>query len=228
VDAQAVVVSPAHQYPSGVIMHPERRAQLIAWARETGGLVVEDDYDAEYRFGSRPIAPLRSSARDCVAYVGTTSKVLAPALRLGWLLVPPRMASAVAEEHSTAHAQPSVINQQAFATLLENGDVDRHLRRTRSLYRARRGAVLSAVTNQVPLRITGGAAGLHLMAWLSPQSSEREVVARASRAGIAVDGLHTACAVTRELRPALVLGYGAISESVIPAAISQLAEVVSG
>jgi GntR family transcriptional regulator/MocR family aminotransferase len=120
-----------------------------------------------------------------------------------------------------------VINQQAFATLLENGDVDRHLRRTRAIYRARRAAVLSSVTKQVPMRITGGAAGLHIMAWLSPWASEREVVVRAGRAGVAVDGLHTACAVTRELRPALVLGYGAISESVIPAAISRLAEVVS-
>jgi GntR family transcriptional regulator/MocR family aminotransferase len=226
-DAQAVIVSPAHQYPSGVIMHPERRGQLIAWARDTGGLVVEDDYDAEYRFGQRPMAPLRSSARDCVAYVGTTSKVLAPALRLGWLIVPPRMASAVAAEHAVAHAQPSVINQQAFATLLDSGDIDRHLRRTRAVYRARRAALLSSVTDHVPLRITGGAAGLHLMAWLSPHTSECEAVAKASSVGIAVDGLHTACAVTRQLRPALVLGYGAISESVIPAAISKLAEVIS-
>jgi GntR family transcriptional regulator/MocR family aminotransferase len=226
-DVQAVVVSPAHQYPTGVIMHPERRRQLIAWARERDALVVEDDYDAEYRFGSSPMAPLRSVAADCVAYVGTTSKVLAPDLRLGWLLVPARLASAVAEEHSVAHAQPSVINQAAFASLLETGEVDRHLRRTRAIYRARRAAVLSSVTDQVRLRVTGGAAGLHLMAWLSEAANESEVVAKAGRAGVAVEGLHSGCAVTRELRPALVLGYGAIPESAIPAAIARLAEATS-
>jgi GntR family transcriptional regulator/MocR family aminotransferase len=208
-------------------MHPERRAQLTAWARDTGALIVEDDYDAEYRFGSRPIAPLRSRAGDCVAYVGTTSKVLAPDLRLGWLLVPAHMAAAVSAEHSVAHALPSVINQAAFATLLESGDFDRHLRRTRAIYRARRAAVLASVISRVPLRITGGAAGLHLMAWLPPQASECDVVAKANLVGVAVDGLRGACAVKRDLRPALVVGYGAISEAAIPAAISALIDVVS-
>jgi GntR family transcriptional regulator/MocR family aminotransferase len=228
-DAQVVVVSPAHQYPSGVIMHPTRRIQLIRWALDTGGLIVEDDYDAEYRFGSRPIAPLRSSAAECVAYIGTTSKVLAPGLRLGWLLVPPRLAEAVAEVYSVSSAQPSVIDQAAFAALLENGDVDRHLRRTRRPYGARRATLLTAAASSAPaLRITGGAAGLHVMAWLPEGSDEAGVVADAARRGIAVDGLHHACAVSRELGPALLLGYGAIATSSIPAAISSLAECLEG
>ncbi len=223
-DVQAVVVSPAHQYPTGVIMHPSRRLQLIRWAQDTGGLIVEDDYDAEYRFGSRPIAPLRSIAPDCVAYVGTASKVLAPALRLGWLLVPPRLAERVSTEHEVAYAQPSVVDQLGFATLLDSGELDRHLRRTRRIYRARRAAMLSALTSLTPsLRLTGGAAGLHLMAWLPRQVDEDRVVAEAAHRDVAVDGLHTACGVYRQLGPALVLGYGAITEPAIPAALSRLA-----
>ena len=225
-DAQAVVVSPAHQYPTGVIMHPARRAQLIRWARETGGLIVEDDYDAEYRFGSRPIAPLRSFAPDNVAYVGTTSKILAPALRLGWLLVPPALAEAVSAEHAVSQTQPSVLNQAAFATLLEEGDIDRHLRRTRRTYRQRRSALMSALQTFIPsLRVTGGAAGLHLMGWLPRGMSESELVAEAGLQGIGLDGLHTACRVARELGPVLVLGYGAINADAIAPAISRMAEL---
>src|ERR1700759_2356911 len=111
-------------------MHPTRRLELIKWARETGGLIVEDDYDAEYRFGARPLAPLRSIAADHVAYVGTASKVLAPALRLGWLLVPPDLGPLVEAEHAVSYAQPGVIDQAAFATLVESGELDRHLRKT--------------------------------------------------------------------------------------------------
>ncbi len=227
-DAQAVVVSPAHQYPSGVIMAPARRAELIRWSLETGGLIVEDDYDAEYRFGSRPIEPLRSAAPDCVAYAGTTSKVLAPAVRLGWLIVPPRLADAVSEAHGVSYAQPSVIDQAALATMFETGALDRHLRRTRSVYRSRRAAVIGAARNLAPsVRVTGGAAGLHVMAWLPTQITETDVAAEALRRGVAVDPLHSACAVTRDLGPALVLGYGAISASAIPTAMSHLAACVA-
>ena len=160
-DAQAVVVSPAHQYPGGAVMHPSRRERLLAWSRETGGLIVEDDYDAEYRYGTLPPAPLRSADAAHVAYVGTTSKTLAPALRLGWLIVPPHLAETVSAQHAVSYAQPSVINQAVFASLLENGEFDRHLRRTRIIYQARRRALVAAVERFAPgLRLTGGAAGL--------------------------------------------------------------------
>ncbi len=226
-DAQAVVVSPAHQYPTGVLMHPMRRLELIKWARETGGLIVEDDYDAEYRFGSKPIAPLRSIARGRVAYVGTLSKVLAPSLRLGWVLVPSRLAEAVTAEHSVSYAQPSVLDQTAFATLVERGELDRHLRKTRTTYQTRRATLLASLATAMPsLRISGGAAGLHLLLWLPRDVSEETVVAQAAQREVAVDGLHTACSVSRDLGPALVLGYGGITEAAIPEAISRLAECV--
>jgi GntR family transcriptional regulator/MocR family aminotransferase len=228
-DAQAVVVSPAHQYPTGVLMHPTRRIELLRWARETGGLIVEDDYDAEYRFGAKPIAPLRSIARDRVAYIGTTSKVLAPALRLGWLLAPARLAPLVAAQHAVSYAQPHVMDQAAFARLVDSGELDRHLRKTRSTYRVRRATLLTSVAATMPsVRISGGAAGLHLMVWLPRHLSEDAVVAWAAQREITVDGLHATCAVSRELGPALVLGYGGIAEPAIPEAISRLAECIYG
>ncbi len=228
-DVQAVVVSPAHQYPTGVVMHPARRGELIGWARRTGALIIEDDYDAEYQFDGRPIAPLRSLAPDCVIYVGTTSRILAPALRIGWLLVPRRLTEALAAAHEVASTQPSVINQSALATLLERGDIDRHLRHARCSYRARRAALLAALARALPsVRLSGGAAGLHMMAWLPRGTNEEGVVAEAVRRGVAVDGLHGDCAVTRALAPALVLGYGSIAEASIPAAVAQLAPAIEG
>ena len=227
-NVQAVVVSPAHQYPTGVIMHPSRRLELIRWAQDTGGLIVEDDYDAEYRFASKPVAPLRSVAPNLVAYVGTASKILAPGLRLGWLIVPARLADRVTAEHAVAYAQPSVIAQSVFAILLERGDIDRHLRKARGTYRARRAILLRCLASLIPsLRVTGGAAGLHLLAWLPKHVSEQAVVAAAAESEVAVDGLHGACAVSRDLGQALVLGYGAINESAIPVAITRLAACLS-
>ena len=191
-------------------------------------MIIEDDYDAEYRFGSEPIAPLRARAADVVVYTGTTSKILAPGLRLGWLLVPTRLSQAVASEHAVSYAQPAVTNQRAFATLIENGEIDRHLRRARGVYRRRRSALISAIKESIPsLRLSGGAAGLHLIGWLPAQVNEDCLVAEAARAGVAIDGLRTRCSVTIRHGPALVLGYGAIAESAIPAAIGRLAQCVN-
>jgi GntR family transcriptional regulator/MocR family aminotransferase len=227
--AQAVVVSPAYQYPTGVTMHPTRRLELLRWARETGGLIVEDDYDAEYRFRARPLPPLRSIERDRVIYIGSTSKVLAPALRLGWLLVPPSLTPLLAEQHEVSYAKPSVLDQAAFAGLVESGELDRHLRKARGTYRARRAALLSSLTTTMPsLRISGGAAGLHLLVWLPRHLNEDAVVASAAQGEIAIDGLHTACGVSRRLGPALILGYGGIVEPAIGEAIFRLARCIEG
>lgn len=181
--ARAVVVSPSHQYPTGAVMHPARRAELIAWARRTGGLVVEDDYDAEYRYDGTPIASLQSLAPDHVAYIGTCSKILAPGLRLGWLIVPDRLAGEQATAHGVAYAQPSVITPAGYANLLERGGVDWHLRRTRRVYRARRAALVQALAAELPeVRVQGASSGLHLMAWLPPHADETTVSARARTA----------------------------------------------
>jgi GntR family transcriptional regulator / MocR family aminotransferase len=228
-NADAVVLSPAHQYPTGTVLAPERRARLIAWARRRGALVVEDDYDSEYRYDREPIASLQGLAPDCVAYVGTASKTLAPALRLGWVVVPSHLVGELAAQHGVARAVPSVILQAAYAVLLERGDVDRHLRRTRRRYQARRNALIGALEERMPQASVGGtAAGLHLIAWLPDGTDESAIVDAAARRGVAVHALHRDCAVAGSLPPALLLGYGLIVESAIPRAVAELALAATG
>ncbi len=126
IDADAVVLAPAHQYPTGTVLAPARRAELIAWARRRGALIVEDDYDAEYRYDREPIASLQGLAPDCVAYVGTASKTLAPGIRLGWVLVPSHLVGEMAAQHGVARALPSALIQAAYAMVLERRRTNRH------------------------------------------------------------------------------------------------------
>lgn len=223
-DPDAVVLSPAHQYPTGTILAPERRAQVIAWARRRGAVIVEDDYDADYRYGREPIASLQGLAPDCVAYVGTASKTLAPSLRLGWVLVPGHLVGELAVEHGVARAVPSVLMQATYAALLERGDIDRHLRRTRRRYQTRRNVLIEALSERMPHASVGGtAAGLHLIAWLPEGSDEAAIADAAAARGVAIHTLHQDCSVTESRPPALLLGYGLISESAIPRAVDELA-----
>lgn len=226
-DVDAVVVSPAHQYPTGVVLAPERRSQLIAWARRRGALIVEDDYDAEYRYDREPLASLQGLAPDCVAYVGTTSKTLAPGLRLGWVLVPSHLVGETAEYHAAAGAVPSVLMQATYATLLARGDIDRHLRRARLRYRTRRNALIAELQQALPeARLAGAAAGLHLIAWLPEDADEAAITDAAARRGVALHSLHQQCSVTAPLPPALILGYGMITEASIPRAVQELAGAI--
>ena len=224
VDVDAVVLSPAHQYPTGTVLAPERRAELITWARRRGSLIVEDDYDAEYRYDRDPIASLQGLAPDCVAYVGTASKTLAPGLRLGWILVPSHLVGEMAAQHGVTRATPSVVAQSTYATMLERGDIDRHLRRTRRRYNARRNALAGALAAHLPEASIGGAsAGLHLIAWLPHGTDEAAIVDAAAGRGVAVHSLHEDCSVTGPFPPALLLGYGLVVEPAIPRAVRELA-----
>jgi GntR family transcriptional regulator / MocR family aminotransferase len=220
----AVVLSPAHQYPTGAVLAPARRAELIAWARRHGTLVVEDDYDAEYRYDREPIASLQGLAPDCVAYVGTASKTLAPGLRLAWVLVPSHLVGEMAAQHAVTRAMPSVLMQAAYATLLERGGIDRHLRRTRRRYHARRNALVQALAKWLAeARVGGASAGLHLIAWLPDGTDEAAITGAAAKRGVAIHTLHQDCAVTAPVAPALLLGYGLIPEPAIPRAVQELA-----
>ena len=222
-DVDAVVLSPAHQFPTGVVLAPERRAALIAWARRRGALIVEDDYDAEYRYDREPIAALQGLAPDCVAYVGTASKTLAPAIRLGWI-VPPAQLVADAAAAQVIRASPDVLTQATFARLLEGGEIDRHLRRTRRIYAARRDVLIDALAKHFPdATIAGAAAGLHLVLWLPEDVDEHAIADEAARRALAIYTLHRDFAVTAPYPPALLLGYGMIAEPAIPHAIAQLA-----
>ena len=223
-DVDAVVLSPAHQYPTGTILAPARRSELIAWARRRGALIVEDDYDSEYRYGSEPIAALQGLAPDCVAYVGTSSKTLAPGVRLGWILVPSHLVGEMADQHGVARAMPSTLTQAAFAALLREGAIDRHLRRTRREYQIRRSALIEALGRHLPgAGVGGAAAGLHLTAWLPADADEAAIADAAARRGVAIHTLHQDCWVTAARGPALLLGYGLITAPAIPRAVEQLA-----
>jgi GntR family transcriptional regulator/MocR family aminotransferase len=227
-DVDAVVLSPAHQYPTGVVLAPKRRAELIAWARRRGTLIVEDDYDSEYRYDRDPLAALQGLAPDCVAYLGTASKTLAPALRLAWALVPSHLVGEMAAQRGVMRAMPGVLEQAAYATLLQRGDIDRHLRRTRHRYHARRNALVQALAERMPAASVGGAsAGLHLIAWLHEGSEETAIADAAAGRGIAIHTLHQDCSVTAPNAQALLLGYGLISEPAIPRAVRELAAVAA-
>jgi GntR family transcriptional regulator/MocR family aminotransferase len=204
-DVDAVVLSPAHQYPTGGVLGPARRAQLIAWARRRGALIVEDDYDSEYRYDREPIAALQGLAPDCVAFLGSASKTLAPGLRLGWLLVPSHLVGEAAAQQGVTRAMPSVLTQAAYAWLLERGEIDRHLRRTRRHYHARRDILIEALESSLPGAHVGGAsAGLHLMVWLPQEADEASISDAAADRGVAIHTLHQDCAVAAPRSPALL------------------------
>jgi GntR family transcriptional regulator/MocR family aminotransferase len=223
-EVDAVVLSPAHQYPTGTVLAPARRTQLIAWARRRGTLIVEDDYDSEYRFDREPIASLQGLAPDCVAYIGTASKTLAPGLRLAWSLLPSHLVADAVVQHGVTRAMPSVLNQAAYAILLERGDIDRHLRRTRRRYHTRRNALVDALATSLPDATVGGAsAGLHLIAWLPDGADEIAIADEAAKRGVAVHTLHRDCSVIGPISPALLLGYGLIAEPAIAPAVQELA-----
>jgi len=223
-DVDAVALSSAHQYPTGTVLSPTRRAELMTWARRRGTLIVEDDYDAEYRYDREPLASLQGLAPDCVAYVGTASKTLAPGVRVAWVLVPSHLVGEMAAQHGVARAVPSPLMQAAYAVLLERGAIDRHLRRTRRRYHARRNLLIECLERSLPEATVGGAAaGLHLIGWLPEGADEGAISDGAASRGVAIHTLHHDCAVAARFAPALLLGYGLIPEPAIPLAIEQLA-----
>jgi GntR family transcriptional regulator/MocR family aminotransferase len=226
-EVDAVAITPAHQFPTGVVMTPARRSALVAWARRRGALIVEDDYDAEYRYDRQPVASLQGLAPDSVAFGGTTSKTLAPALRMAWMVLPVGFVADVEHQYAATFASPPVIEQAAMAGFISSGELDRHLRRTRRLYRARHDALIAALGEQLPeLRIGGASAGLHLLASLPDDLDEAAVYAAARRRGVAVHTLHRHCTSVAPPRGALVLGYAQVAEPSLWEAASELAGAV--
>ncbi|GIF78599.1 MocR-like pyridoxine biosynthesis transcription factor PdxR [Asanoa siamensis] len=222
----AVLVTPAHQYPTGVVLAPHRRAALIAWARATGGLIVEDDYDAEFRYDRDPVGCLQGLAPDVVAHLGSASKALAPALRLGWLCPPrDRRASVHAAKVAADYGGP-VLERLAFAELLATGGYDRHLRQSRRAYRRRRDALVAALAAHLPgTRVHGVAAGLHLVVELPPGTDDAALAARAHAAGLGPVPL-SATRLTPGGPPGLVIGYAGQSPDRIAASVRRLGEIV--
>jgi GntR family transcriptional regulator/MocR family aminotransferase len=215
-----VVVAPAHQFPTGAVLSPERRTALVAWARRTGALVVEDDYDAEYRYDRDPIGSLQGLAPDQIAYGGSASKSLAPAVRLGWLVVPRDLSAPMAALQLRRGGMPSALQQLALADLIARGELDRHLRRQRRNYRRRRDALLAELERRLPeVQVRGAAAGLFLVAHLPPGTDEGAVLAAARAVGLSLEGLGG-------FEPALVIGYANLAEAAVGSAVEALAASV--
>jgi GntR family transcriptional regulator / MocR family aminotransferase len=223
----AVVVSPTHQYITGVALAPTRRARLIAWARRHGTLIVEYDADAGYRYDRHATASLQGQAPECVAYIGSADTTLAPAMRLAWLVAPDHLVGEVAAQIEIAFAVPSALTQATYARLLDRGEIDRHLRRARRQYQARRRALIAALAQRLPdAAIDGATAGLHLIAWMPEDAEEAQISDAAARRAVAIHTLHHDAIVTSPRPPALLLGYGLIAEPAIARAVELLADSV--
>ncbi|MFI6818853.1 PLP-dependent aminotransferase family protein [Nonomuraea sp. NPDC050328] len=224
-EADALILTPSHQWPTGGVLSAAARAEVIRWARARGALVIEDDYDAEYRYDRAPVGAMQGLAPDHVVYCGTASKTLAPGLRLGWMVLPGHLVADVAEAKLLADRGSSVIDQLTFADFLGRGEFDRHLRRMRPVYRRRRDVLLGALRAHLPeLRPAGIAAGQHVVAWLPPGLDEAAVVAAAARRGLGLQGVGAF-----RLAPGpggLIFGYAILGETAITEGVTLLAAAI--
>jgi GntR family transcriptional regulator/MocR family aminotransferase len=227
--AGAVVVTPAHQDPTGVVLSGERRTALIAWLRERDAVAIEDDYDAEYRYDRAAVGALQGLDPDRVVYCGSASKTLVPALRLGWMLLPPALDAAVAAEKLLADRGTNRIDQHAFTDFLARGELDRHLRRMRVRYRARRDALVDALAEALPeATVEGVAAGLHVTVRLPDGVDEEGVRAAAREQRIVFGTMGDNRVGTGDVPPTLLLGYAQLPEPAIRAGVRELAAAVRG
>lgn len=225
-DADAVLVTPAHQFPTGSVLSGERRRQLLGWARRSGGLIVEDDYDGIFRYDREPVRALQGLAPDHVVQLGTVSKTLAPALRLGWLVAPPALVEALARERRLVDDFSPTLNQLTLACFLRSGDYDRHVRAARAIYRTRRDRLLAALAKHLPgLAVSGVAAGMHVLLRLPVSVDDAALSARAREARIRVPAL-SSFFVTSAPERGLVIGYGRLHESSVTGAVRALAAVL--
>jgi GntR family transcriptional regulator/MocR family aminotransferase len=225
--ADAVVVTPAHQHPTGVVLGGERRTALRAWLRAHDAVAIEDDYDAEYRYDRAAVGAFQGLDADHVVYAGSASKTLAPALRIGWLVVPPGLLEGVAHEKVVADRGTARVEQQAFADFLARGELDRHLRRMRALYRARRDALVAALAEALPeASVRGIAAGLHVTVALPAGHDEEAIAAAARRRRIELSTMRDYRLRSGTGPATLMIGYAQLPEAAIRAGVRELARAV--
>jgi len=225
-DADAVILTPSHQWPTGAVLSAENRAAVLGWAVRRGAVVIEDDYDAEYRYDRMPIGAMQGLAPDHVAYAGSASKTLAPGLRLGWFVMPSHLTGPMSDAKIAADRGSPALEQLALADFITRGEFDRHLRRMRPVYRRRRDALLAALARRLPeLEPVGISAGLHLVTWLPPYLDERAVVEAAFADGVGVDGVGP---YRIEPRGAggLIFGFATVKEPAIVEGVDILAHVI--
>jgi GntR family transcriptional regulator/MocR family aminotransferase len=227
--ARAVLLTPAHQWPTGVVLSPERRHALVAWAADRDGVIIEDDYDAEFRYDREPVGSLQGLAPDRVVSLGTVSKSLAPSIRIGWMLCPSALAAGIAAEKLLSDRGSPELDQLALAALLQSGRYDRQLRRMRGTYSRRRAALTDALAEHAPaVTVTGLAAGFHAVAHLPAGVAEQAVVdgARARSVGLYGMSPHRSSGAAEPAQ--LVLGFGNLGERAISAGIAAVSDLLTG
>jgi len=220
--------TPSHQYPLGVTLTLSRRLRILEWAREAGTWIVEDDYDSEFRYESRPLPCLQGlDPEGRVIYLGTFSKVLAPGLRLGFLILPEPLVEAFGRARAAVDTHAPIILQATLAGFMEEGHLERHIARMKAVYGERRAALREAIERELDgaLEVPAGAAGLHLTALLDPGTDDREVSRLAAERGIEAPPLSD-YSVAPPGRSGLVLGYGAVPVEKIGERTARLAEAV--
>ncbi|MGH2428977.1 MAG: PLP-dependent aminotransferase family protein [Candidatus Limnocylindria bacterium] len=224
--ADAVVVTPAHQFPTGAVLGPSRRSALVDWARRHDALVIEDDYDAEFRYDRMPVGAVQGLDPGRVAHVGTASKTLAPGVRLGWLSVPPALVEEVRARKAAADSGSPSLDQLALARLLTNGDYERHVTRTRHVYRRRRDRLVSSLGARLPrLEIRGAAAGMHVLLTLVEKVDDVAVAEAAEAREVRIRAL-SPLHLERSPERGLLLGYSRLVEGRIDEAVALLATVL--
>jgi GntR family transcriptional regulator / MocR family aminotransferase len=223
---RAVIVSPTHQFPTGVVLSAERRRALLDWAHRVDGLVLEDDYDAEFRYDRRPVGTIQGADPSRVVLLGSLSKTLSPALGIGWMVAPPAWAGPL--RATAGLAWPSTLEQLTFTEFLRAGSYDRHLRAARKRYRLRRDRLVLALGERLPgARLLGVAAGLHLLVHLEGAVDHAAVVRRSATRGMRIANLDTYRCRDDAIGPGLVLGYGNLADGQIEEAVALLATTVA-
>jgi GntR family transcriptional regulator/MocR family aminotransferase len=223
---RAVCVGAAHQCPLGYVLAPHRRSALLEWARRVDGLIVEDDYDAEFRYDRPAVAAMQGMAPNRVALIGSVSKSLGPAVGIGWAVTPPYLAARLRNDDELA-LMPTSLNQLALASMLESGAYDRHLRAARARFRARRDALLAALASLDGCTVRGAEAGLHVILDLPPGLESKPVKLAARRRGVSQTDLDAFRTRPDLSQPALVLGYGNLADHAVGDAVRILGEVIA-
>lgn len=228
--ATAVLLTPAHQHPRGVVLSPSRRAEFLRWADGQDGFVIEDDYDGEFRYDKRPVGAMQALAPDRVVFAGSTSKALAPGLRIGWLVLPVPLRVPVLDAIAATGATVGAPDQLALADLLDRGDYDRHVRRARQSYRTRRAELSARLAAQSDVPLDGVPAGLHTLLPLSSRQEEERLVDTGLAAGVRLMGLHTAgyWQSAEGGGAGLLIGYATPPQHAWRHALGSLMEVLDG
>lgn len=226
--ARLAMVTPSHQFPTGAVLSLQRRLALLAWARRANAVIVEDDYDGEFRYEGEPLEPLQSLDRDGrVLYVGTFSRTMFPALRIGYVVAPRPLVDAFLAAKWLADRHTAVLEQETLAEFIASGAYERHLRRARRANTTRRAALLSAIERHLGDRVTvsGSRSGTHIVLWPRTKVSEAATVARAAAAGVGINGI-AGYYLRQPSQPGFLLGYANLTVTQINEGIRRLGEVL--